>query len=272
MPLFTFVRGQTGNAGNVAFRKWYSFLNELRSLVSNGLPFMALTATASKHTKREIFRVLEFTTPHEIVESPDRRNIVYVCQQIDSGQEINDYFGWLIDAIKEKGKDAEQVLVYCQTVKQCASLYQLFSNNLAKCMYSDKSFNPQKRLVEMLHSKTPESVKNTVLDSFRRENGLIRILFATMAFGMRVNTKGVRRCIHVGPPKNLEAYVQESRRCGRDGEQSHAVVLFNAKLCTHVEENMKEYLVSNDCGRKLLQQPFDQTTSSLVSLVSQPLL
>ena len=111
-----------------------------------------------------------------------------------------------------------------------------------------------------------------MLDSFRRENGLIRILFATMAFGMRVNTKGVRRCIHVGPPKNLEAYVQESRRCGRDGEQSHAVVLFNAKLGTHVEENMKEYLVSKDCRRKLLQQPFDQTTSSLVSLVSQPLL
>ena len=79
MPLFTFVRGQTGNAGNVAFRKWYSFLNELRSLVSNSLPFMALTATASKQTKREIFKVLEFTTPHEIVESPDRRNIVYVC-------------------------------------------------------------------------------------------------------------------------------------------------------------------------------------------------
>ena len=153
MPLFSFVRGRTGNAGNVAFRKWYSFLNELRSLVSNGLPFMALTATASKHTKREIFRVLEFTTPHEIVESPDRRNIVYVCQQIDN------YFGWLIDAIKEQRKDAELVLVYCQTVKQCASLYQLFADNLAKCMYSDKSFNSQKRLVQMLYSKTPESVK-----------------------------------------------------------------------------------------------------------------
>ena len=116
--------------------------------------FMALTAT-----KREFFKVLEFTTPNEIVESPDRRNIVYVCQQIDSGQEINDYFGWLIDAIKEQGKDAELVLVYCQTVKQCVSLYQLFADNLAKCMYSDKSFNCQKRLVQMLHSKTPESVK-----------------------------------------------------------------------------------------------------------------
>lgn len=101
-----------------------------------------------------------------------------------SWQEINDYFGWLIDAIKEKGKDAERVLVYWQTVKQCASLYQLFADNRAKCMYSDKSFNSQKRLVEMLHSKTPESVKNTVLDSFRRENGLIRILLATVAVGM----------------------------------------------------------------------------------------
>ena len=93
------------------------------------------------------------------ISGSDRRNIVYVCQQIDSGQEINDYFGWLIDAIKEQGKDAELVLVYCQTVKQCASLYQLFADNLAKCMYSDKSFNSQKRLVQMLHSKTPESVK-----------------------------------------------------------------------------------------------------------------
>ena len=81
--------------------------------------FMALTATASKQTKREFFKVLQFTTPNEIVESPDRRNIVYVCQQIDSGQEINDYFGWLIDAIKEQRKDAELVLVYCQTETVC---------------------------------------------------------------------------------------------------------------------------------------------------------
>ena len=211
----------------MAFRKWYSSLSELRSLIPSGLPFIALTATASKKTKKEIWKVLECASPYEVVESPDRQNIAYVSQHIDSGQEVNNYFGWLVEAVKENGENTERVLIYCQTVKQCASLYQLFANELSELMYSDKSFDPRKRLVEMLHSKTPASVKNTVLDSFSKENGHIRVLIATVAFGMGVNTKGVRTAIHVGPPKNLEAYVQESGRCGRDGEQSRAVILFN---------------------------------------------
>ena len=202
----------------MAFRKWYSSLSELRSLIQSGLPFIALTATASKKTKKEIWKVLEFTSPYEVVGSPDRQNIAYVSQHIQSAQEVNDYSGWLVEAVKENGENNERVLIYCQTVKQCASLYQLFANELSELMYSEKSFDPRKRLVEMLHSMTPASVKNTVPDSFSQENGDIRVLIATVAFGMGVNTKGVRTAIHVGPPKNLEAYAQESDRCGRDGE------------------------------------------------------
>ena len=255
----------------MTFRKWYSSLSELRSLIPSGLPFIALTATASKKTKKEIWKVLEFASPYEVVESPDRQNIAYVSQHIDSGQEVNNYFGWLVEAVKENGENTERVLIYCQTVKQCASLYQLFANELSELMYSDKSFDPRKRLVEMLHSKTPASVKNTVLDSFSKENGHIRVLIATVAFGMGVNTKGVRTAIHVGPPKNLEAYVQESGRCGRDGEQSRAVILFNSKLSMHADNDMKEYLLSDECRRKLLRQPFDsskQTGTSQGALIA----
>ena len=74
----------------------------------------------------------------------------------------------------------------------------------------------------MLHSKTPEPVKDTILESFTKNDSLVRVLFATIAFGMGVNAKGVKTIIHVGPSKNLEAYVQESGRCGRGGEQSRA--------------------------------------------------
>ena len=74
----------------------------------------------------------------------------------------------------------------------------------------------------MLHSKTPEPVKDTILESFTKNDSLVRVLFATIAFGMKVNAKGVKTIIHVGPSKNLEAYVQESGRCGRGGEQSRA--------------------------------------------------
>ena len=74
----------------------------------------------------------------------------------------------------------------------------------------------------MLHSKTPELVKDTILEPFTKNDSLVRVLFATIAFGMGVNAKGVKTIIHVGQSKNLEAYVQESGRCGRDGEQSRA--------------------------------------------------
>ena len=239
----------------MAFRKWYSSLSELRSLIPSGVPFIALTATASNKTKNEIWKVLEFTSPYKVVESPDHQNIAYVSQHIDSGQEVNNYFGWLVEAVKENGENTERVLIYCQTVKQCASLYQLFANELSELMYSDKSFDPRKRLVEMPHSKTSASVKNTVLDSFSRENGHTRVLIA----GMGVNTKGVRIAIHVGPPKNLEACVQESGKCSRDGEQSRAVILFNSKLSVYADNDMKEYLLSDECRRKFFRQPFDSS-------------
>jgi len=54
----------------------------------------------------------------------------------------------------------------------------------------------------------------------------------------------MRTAIHMGPPKSLEAYVQESGRCGRDGEQNHAIILFNSKLLMHVDDDVKEYLLS----------------------------
>ena len=58
-------------------------------------------------------------------------------------------------------------------------------------------------------------------------NTRLRIRVATIAYGMGVNCKGVSRVIHFGPSKSIEAYLQESGRCGRDGEQSDALLLYN---------------------------------------------
>ena len=58
----------------------------------------------------------------------------------------------------------------------------------------------------------------------------LQVLIATIAFGMGVNCKGVRRVIHFGPSKNIEQYVQESGRAGRDGEDSTCIILYNGLL------------------------------------------
>ena len=80
--------------------------------------------------------------------------------------------------------------------------------------------DPMKVVLEMLHACTPVANKQNILDPFQKENGRIKILVATIAFGMGVDCKKVSRTIHFGPAKNVESYMQESGRAGRDGSPS----------------------------------------------------
>ena len=54
------------------------------------------------------------------------------------------------------------------------------------------------------------------------EDGVIRFLVATVAFGMSVSYKAVHGIIHYGPAKNIEAFVQETERAGRDRNQRNS--------------------------------------------------
>ena len=62
----------------------------------------------------------------------------------------------------------------------------------------------------MLYSCTPQSNKDHTLASFQSDQGPIRVLVTTIAFGMGIDCKQVHRTIHFGPAKNVECYMQES--------------------------------------------------------------
>ena len=72
-------------------------------------------------------------------------------------------------------------------------------------------------LFGMYHAKITESQKTTLIVSFSASNGNCRVLFTTIAFGMGINIPDIQRVIHYGPSKDIEEYVQESGRGGRDG-------------------------------------------------------
>jgi superfamily II DNA helicase RecQ len=63
--------------------------------------------------------------------------------------------------------------------------------------------------------------------------------------------------IHFDPSKSIQAYIQESGRCGRAGESSIALLLFNGVMLKVADANMKDYVKSESCRRKLLLQYFD---------------
>ena len=82
-------------------------------------------------------------------------------------------------------------------------------------------------------SCTEESVKEVVLKRFTQESNL-RIVVATVAFGMGIDCHDVRQLIHLGPPIDIEAYVQETGRAGRDGSPALALLLSTRKSTLRV--------------------------------------
>ncbi len=115
---------------------------------------------------------------------------------------------------------------------------------------------PQNRFVEMYHAGTANSVKEHVLENMAKGDGHIRVLICTVAFGMGVNCKSVRRVVHFGPSKSVELYVQECGRAGRDGLPSKCVLLFNGLLSGRCDAEMKKYCQLEDCRRKWLMNHF----------------
>ena len=87
-------------------------------------------------------------------------------------------------------------------------------------------------------------------------------LICSVAFGMGVNCKKVRRVIHFGPSKSVELYVQECGIAGRDGLPSSCVLLYNGLPSSHCDADMKQYLQIEQCGRRWLMEKFGSKESS----------
>lgn len=112
----------------------------------------------------------------------------------------------------------------------------------------------------MYHTGTPETVKRHISKNLSHEDGHIRVLIATIAFGMGIDCKNVNRILHFGPCKNIESYIQESERAGRDGSNSECILLFNGLLSSDRSSDMKELLHDeNSCRRDLFMKPFGFT-------------
>lgn len=253
-------RGTSPNQKQAAFRVCFSRLHELRTLAPN-VKLLALTATATETTRDVIFDVLNMNSPHVVYESPNKGNVTYGVVYMPNDIDLEQYFDWLAEELITMKEHCDRTIIYCQTIKQCGLLYAIMKGLLGTQMYVGS--DSRNVLIEMLHSCTPESNKENVLKSFSDESGTIRVLIATIAFGMGVDCKGVKRIIHFGPSKNIESYTQETGRAGRDGSQSIAFLLYNGMLLSHVEGNIKSYIKSDQCRRETLLKHFQAKFSTI---------
>ena len=95
-------------------------------------------------------------------------------------------FEWLVEEINKNGLSTERTIIYCQTIQQCSHIYSTLKSMIGDTIYAGKLGDNRSVLLEMLHSCYPPSNKEAVLKSFQDPKGVIRILVATIAFGMPI--------------------------------------------------------------------------------------
>ena len=103
----------------------------------------------------------------------------------------------------------------------CSDLYAHFLYELQEKSYYplDAEQISDHRLFGMFHSNTADHNKDIILRSMVNKDGIVRVVFATMALGMGVNFINLSTTIRYGAPKSLDDYFQESGRAGRGGER-----------------------------------------------------
>ena len=147
---------------------------------------MAFTATVTRDMRRSIIDTLDMKGCEVASLSPNRHNIYYSVKRRTT---VEADFEDLIECLKVNGIKTNRVIVYCRSLDMCATLYAHFLHCLG-----DKSHHPiyaehisDNRLFGMFHSSTPDYNKQIILNSLVRKDGVVRVVFATMALGMGVD-------------------------------------------------------------------------------------
>eukprot|EP00794_Sanderia_malayensis_P013121 gene13121-14469_t len=132
----------------------------------------------------------------------------------------------------------------------------MFELEIEQKFYADEHVDHSMKILEMFHADTPPSVKDYVLTEIGKNDSPLRILVSTVAFGMGIDCKGINRIIHFRPSKSLESYLQECGRADRDNTQSHCYLLYNGFLGSKCGADIKSYISSDICKRKLIEANF----------------
>ncbi|CAE7785740.1 unnamed protein product, partial [Symbiodinium pilosum] len=84
-----------------------------------------------------------------------------------------------------------------------------------------------KGIVNAYHGSMLPEVRSVVQENFM--SGKVRVVVATMAFGMGLDKPDIRMVVHFALPKSIENYIQETGRCSRDGAPGKCVAIVNNK-------------------------------------------
>lgn len=224
------------------FRPSYLQMKELKKKFTD-IPFMALTASATKRVEEEIKKMLDFDENTVYVKESFRRDNLNIKIIHSKGKQT---FINIEQEIKNNYRD-QSGIIYCHSRKKCEQLYEYLMEKNIK--------------TEFYHAGL-ESMKRKEIQE-RWKNNEVLIIIATIAFGMGINKKDVRFVFHTNIPSSIENYYQEIGRGGRDGKKTDCILYYN-----YCDKILQQKLIQNNIDKEKDKEYYYHKINKLNDIVS----
>lgn len=255
ISLFAIDEAHCISAWGHDFRKEYTQLGFLKIKYPH-IPIIALTATADKVTRNDILKQLNIENAKQFIASFDRPNLHLK----------------VVKAAPEQAKIDKIIELYHKYPNSSGIIYCLSRKSTEKIALKlqEKGIS-----CKAYHAGLDSFERTKVQDEFSGDK--IKLVIATIAFGMGIDKSDVRYIVHFNLPKTIESYYQEIGRAGRDGHAAETILYYNLadliilrKFAEESEQSeynieklrfMQQYCEASHCRRKILINYFNEAMS-----------